>query len=339
MKGLLLGKRNPLWRFFASLKGASILLGALLALTILAGLLPQFPREWMSPASEWWWAALRERYHLLYPLRSVGLFTFFYSPLFWGMLALVLVGVLVCNLGRLRTRQSSALGHLSLLALALGLGWTALGRSWQLVGPVPVGESFQVGGEKVRLADFQTHALRGQPVGYTARLETEGGRPVSISLGAPALIAGRWLVFDSYGEAWRVSFARADGTPLKAKLQGQEHTGEVNLTFPRRGASHTLEIPDADLRLVLTLQPQGLFVEAFRLESGESLGEGFAKSGKAYTLKDSEGREVQVAFASSRYVVFRLVSDPGLPLFLLGGVLFLAGTILEFISSARREGR
>ncbi|RLC82056.1 MAG: hypothetical protein DRI61_02970 [Chloroflexi bacterium] len=396
--GALSACTRTLRRFFISLNTASSFLLAVIILAIIAGFLPQFPREWaQAPESaKWWWGNVKERYGFYFtPLNFLGFFNAFYSPLFLGLMLLILASALICTLNRLLpllrrprpgrrfitspdfyetgpytatlpaegathlinalkkrgyhvltgrvgeqtcffaernrwSRLTSPVSHLSLLLVAIGFILSLIWRSWQVTPPLTPGTSLNVGrGVTLTLEEFKVkRSPDGVPVDYRSSVKVNG-RAALLRLGHPLGVKGFLLLFNSYGPAWSVEARTAEGEPVSLEVEGEEYRGKAALPFPVQGQVRELKLPEEGIILEASVQPKGLFVRASK--GGKSLFEGFAKPEKTYRLEGMEFR-----FTPTYYVTYKLVKDPGFPIAIAGGLIFVAASFLTFAFSPRR---
>ncbi|MCS7285814.1 MAG: hypothetical protein RMK30_05615 [Anaerolineae bacterium] len=321
--------------FFISLNTASILLLLLTIFSLLAGFFPQFPRDSIKNPSEaqWWWNAARERYGIFFPiLKATGLFTIFYSPVFWVLLILILIGVLFCSWTQLPRgfhvpRLSSILAHSGLLLLAIGLTLSGFLRYTIDSPPLPPGGRFDLNRTSFTISRvWVERSPEGAPLAFGCEGKIEG-KILKLSPGWPALAEGFWILPLSYGPAWKIRATGPAGEALRLTWK-EEAEGELIIPFARLGEMQEIIIPDADARLEISVQTRGTFVDFY--EKGK-----LAQRMIIQEETEIKGERVRLQFSPEHYIVLRVVKDPGFWPAMAGAVVIAVGFGIAFLTTRK----
>jgi cytochrome c biogenesis protein len=342
------------WRALASMRLALWLLAGLGLLMLSATLLPQLPTAMDESARAVWFQLAQQKYGSLYaPLRFLGLFELYRSPVFLALVGALLVNTALCTINRLRAlsrmirkRRVAALGtlitHLAVITLPLSLVISG-GYSWQETAvALATGQTLRLGrsGDLLMRSDsFHIESdAEGRPVDYAAQVTVLAGhleiRTSSVGPNAPLRAAGVgvWLV--SYEPGVRAEVRNQEGQPLLLESAGGEHSSG-KATCNLSGGPARLGVPAAGLELHISGAAESGSGEAFYLQAQHS---GTDRPLFAETVPAGEGiriGDVHVTLHSDPYVIYRLKSDPGAVPALISALALVLGTSLSLFS--RRE--
>jgi len=305
-----------LYRFFRSVKLAVVLILVIIALSMLATLVPQGMPDEMY----------RARYSpAVYALiNAFGYQRFFGSAFFLIPVLFFTVNLGVCAadrfITRARTRAKRRYGpdlvHIGLLILIAGGLVTALGRHEVALSLVDGQEAALASGQIVHLVSFQFFKYdNGMPKEWisTVRVTRDGREEVSsfpIRVNHPLRLSGITL----YQSAWNVT-----GTLTLTDAEGKEVSPQPGDYFEQNGSrwEFTSFEQAGDAWAVSFSRYRGTEpapIETRLLRVGESIG--------PFAVK---------AISATQSTVLKAVSDPGLAPFLAALVLLLAGLGLTFI--------
>ena len=313
-------------RFFTSLTTASILLLLLTAFSLLAGFFPQFPHSSIKTPSDaqWWWGKVQERYGFIFPLlKALGLVDVSRSPLFWGLLLLLLTGAIICSLVRIPrhfrpARLGSVSAHLGLLLLVTGLALSILSRNWIDSPPLIPGGKFVLGQASFTVKRvWVDYSPDGFPLNFGCEIESEG-KTLRLSPGQPALTKGFWVLPLYYGPAWKVRAARPSGETLRLVWKEVGAEGEITVPSPVLGKAQEIALPDVEGKLEISVQTQGAFVDFY--QKGRLVQRVLVQE-----ELEIKGEEVLLRLSPENYVVVRAVRDPGFWVAMAGTVILTIG--------------
>ncbi|HEX3011157.1 MAG TPA: cytochrome c biogenesis protein ResB [Syntrophomonadaceae bacterium] len=285
---------------------------------------------------------------------------FFNTVIFKGLLLLLFLNMILCTLNRLirffkiglnksRGRLSRQIGIILLHAgivfiLAGGSLYSCWGQSAQvsiekghtvdLSGVIATGKPFSL-----RLEDFNIKFNKdGSPSQYYSNVtileDNKVKRKATISVNHPFKYQGIKAYQESFGYLAKVKSVNNAGHEAN-KLLGEGEMLKISGT--KRVVKIYRYFPDFDPAGGMeqtSMKPDNPRVVYSVYENNKLLGVGAAKFGEKIEL------DKNIYFTSTGvepYTVLRVKSDPGLPLALAGGLMFMAGVSLALLAAPMKK--
>jgi len=350
--------KASLWRMarraFASIRLTIWLLAVIVLLTFIGTLVPQLPPAADQATRLLWLDLAKHKYGSLYSLmHSLQLFELFRSPVFLGLLALLLVNTTLCTVNRLHVLGSviqrqhiKSLGtiitHLAVIAL---LSSAAISQvcSWQeTTVPLATGQTYTPSHAKhITLCNEGLNIqydARGQPIDYAAQVTVFKNdrqiRASTIRLNAPLRVPGTSIWLISYDPAVRVQVRNQQGEVLTLQSNADEQSkGQITLNLSNGQASLHVPSENLELRISKTAEygaEQAFYLQVLCGDAARPILTETIRAGQEISMAN-----ITVTLYGDQYVIYRLKSDPGAVPTLLSALALVLGT--SFSLFAARE--